>query len=445
MRINVFASMVAFAVGAVAIAVSAEGSQEDRTETFRQLELFGDVLSRIEADYVTDTDQAELIEAAIEGMLTSLDPHSTYHNPDSYEDLRVSTRGEYGGLGMEVTRRDDFITIVSPISDTPAERAGLRTNDKIIAVDGESIVGISVDDAVALMRGAVGEPVTITVAREDEDPFDVTLVRDTIPLRTVATRLEEGVPYMRIAGFNERTTEMVQEGISELEDEYGAPLPGLILDMRYNPGGLLDQAIGVTDVFLDGGEVVSTRTRDPRDTQRYNARPGDRLNGAPIVVLINGGSASASEIVAGALQDHRRAVVLGKRSFGKGSVQTIIPLGRNGAIKLTTQRYYTPSGTSIQARGISPDIEVSQARIAPVEAASRHQRHEADLRGALRNDQSKGNNKDKGEGVKRNDDGEAGESEAKTTPSAPQRGDYQLARALDLLRGLALYRNRIVN
>ena len=248
MRINVFASMVAFAVGAVAIAVSAEGSQEDRTETFRQLELFGDVLSRIESDYVTDTDQAELIEAAIEGMLTSLDPHSVYHNPDSYEDLRVSTRGEYGGLGMEVTRREDFITVVSPISETPAERAGLRTNDRIIAVDGESIIGVSVDEAVEMMRGAVGEPVTITISRSDEDPFDVTLVRDTIPLRTVATRIDEGVPYMRIAGFNERTTEMVHEGITELQEEYGAELPGLIIDMRYNPGGLL--AVSYTHLTL---------------------------------------------------------------------------------------------------------------------------------------------------------------------------------------------------
>ena len=417
MRINVFASMVAFAVGAVAIAVSAEGSQDNRTETFRQLELFGDVLSRVESDYVSDTDQAQLIEAAIEGMLTSLDPHSTYHNPDSYEDLRVSTRGEYGGLGMEVTRRDDFITIVSPISDTPAERAGLRTNDKIIAVDGESIVGISVDDAVALMRGAVGEPVTITVAREDEDPFDVTLVRDTIPLRTVATRLEEGVPYMRIAGFNERTTEMVQEGISELEDEYGAPLPGLILDMRYNPGGLLDQAIGVTDVFLDGGEVVSTRTRDPRDTQRYNARPGDRLNGAPIVVLINEGSASAAEIVAGALQDRERAELVGMTSFGKGSVQTIIPLGSNGALRLTTARYFTPAGRSIQAKGIDPDIEVDQPL--PEDLAGKVKaRGESSLRGHL--------------------EAADGEEESGSFAYVPAevKDDQQLKAALDLLRGL---------
>lgn len=424
MRINVFASMVAFAVGAVAIAVSAEGSQEDRSETFRQLELFGDVLTRIEADYVSDTDQAELIEAAIEGMLNSLDPHSAYHNPDAYEDLRVSTRGEYGGLGMEVTRRDEFITVVSPISDTPAERAGLRTNDRIIAVDGDSIVGMSVDDAVELMRGAVGEPVTITIARDGEDSFDVTLVRDTIPLRTVATRLEDGVPYMRIAGFNERTTEMVHEGLTELENEYGAELPGLIIDMRYNPGGLLDQAIGVTDAFLDGGEVVSTRTRDPRETQRYNARPGDRLNGAPIVVLINEGSASAAEIVAGALQDRERAELVGMTSFGKGSVQTIIPLrgGRDGALRLTTGRYYTPAGRSIQATGIVPDVQISSFPLDNEEDSTPQLSSEADLPGALEN--------------------ENGDHRADTVIAEVEQPpvdwaeteDYQLFRALQILR-----------
>tara|TARA_R110002072_G_scaffold64835_3_gene160944 strand:- start:1292 stop:2602 length:1311 start_codon:yes stop_codon:yes gene_type:complete len=425
MRINVFASILAFALGAVAISVAAEGRQEDHSETFRQLELFGDVLSRIESDYVTETDQTQMIEAAIEGMLTSLDPHSAYHNPDSYENLRVTTRGEYGGLGMEVTKRDEFITIVSPISDTPAERAGLRTNDRIIAVDGDSIIGITVDSAVELMRGAVGDPVTITIARAGEDPFDVTLVRDTIPLRTVATRIDDGIPYLRIAGFNERTTEMVLEGIVDLEAEYGAPLPGLILDIRYNPGGLLDQAIGVTDVFLDGGEVVSTRNRDPRDTQRYNARPGDRLNGVPIVVLINEGSASAAEIVAGALQDRERAELVGMTSFGKGSVQTIIPLrgGRDGALRLTTGRYYTPAGRSIQGTGIIPDLQISSFPISEDEDAPGSQvRLEADLPGALEN--------------------ESGEARAETDIAAveqppadwPEDEDFQLSRAQEVLR-----------
>ncbi|MGK0265970.1 MAG: carboxyl-terminal processing protease [Maricaulis sp.] len=424
MRINVFASILAFALGAVAITVAAEGRQEDHSETFRQLELFGDVLSRIESDYVTESDQTQLIEAAIEGMLTSLDPHSAYHNPDSYEDLRVTTRGEYGGLGMEVTKRDEFITIVSPISDTPAERAGLRTNDRIIAVDGDSIIGITVDSAVEMMRGAVGEPVTITIARGSEDPFDVTLVRDTIPLRTVATRIEDGIPYLRIAGFNERTTEMVLEGISDLEEENGGPLPGLILDIRYNPGGLLDQAIGVTDVFLDGGEVVSTRNRDPRDTQRYNARPGDRLNGVPIVVLINEGSASAAEIVAGALQDRERAELVGMTSFGKGSVQTIIPLrgGRDGALRLTTGRYYTPAGRSIQGTGIVPDLQISSFPISEDEDASSVVRLEADLPGALENESGEGR-------------AEADLAAIEQPPAAwPEDEDYQLSRAREILR-----------
>tara|TARA_R110000868_G_scaffold12796_1_gene60570 strand:- start:4435 stop:5742 length:1308 start_codon:yes stop_codon:yes gene_type:complete len=424
MRINVFASILAFALGAVAISVAAEGRQEDHSETFRQLELFGDVLSRIEADYVTETDQSQLIEAAIEGMLTSLDPHSAYHNPDAYEDLRVTTRGEYGGLGMEVTKRDEYITIVSPISDTPAERAGLRTNDRIIAVDGDSIIGITVDSAVELMRGAVGDPVTITIARAGEDPFDVTLVRDTIPLRTVATRIEEGIPYLRIAGFNERTTEMVLDGIAELEEENGGPLPGLIIDIRYNPGGLLDQAIGVTDVFLDGGEVVSTRNRDPRDTQRYNARPGDRLNGVPIVILINEGSASAAEIVAGALQDRERAELVGMTSFGKGSVQTIIPLrgGRDGALRLTTGRYYTPAGRSIQGTGIVPDIQISSFPISEDEDENVQVRLEADLPGALENESGEGR-------------AEADMAAIEQPPADwVETEDYQLSRAREILR-----------
>jgi carboxyl-terminal processing protease len=424
MRINVFASILAFALGAVAISVAAEGRQEDHSETFRQLELFGDVLSRIEADYVTETDQSQLIEAAIEGMLTSLDPHSAYHNPDAYEDLRVTTRGEYGGLGMEVTKRDEYITIVSPISDTPAERAGLRTNDRIIAVDGDSIIGITVDSAVELMRGAVGDPVTITIARAGEDPFDVTLVRDTIPLRTVATRIEEGIPYLRIAGFNERTTEMVLDGIAELEEENGGPLPGLIIDIRYNPGGLLDQAIGVTDVFLDGGEVVSTRNRDPRDTQRYNARPGDRVNGVPLVILINEGSASAAEIVAGALQDRERAELVGMTSFGKGSVQTIIPLrgGRDGALRLTTGRYYTPAGRSIQGTGIVPDIQISSFPISEDEDENVQVRLEADLPGALENESGEGR-------------AEADMAAIEQPPADwVETEDYQLFRAREILR-----------
>lgn len=386
MRLNYIAAALAFALGAGALAVSAEGFDTSREETFRQLELFGDVLSRIENDYVTEVDDAALIEAAIEGMLESLDPHSSYMNPDSFRDMQVTTRGEYGGLGMEVTIRDEMVTVISPFEDTPAERAGMEPGDHIIAVDGESIIGFALDEAVDLMRGAVGEPVTITILRGDEDPFDLNLVRDTIPLRSVAWREEEGFAYLRVAGFNEHTTEMLLDAIREINETYDGNVPGVILDMRFNPGGLLDQAIGVSETFLDGGEVVSTRYRNPGENQRYNARPGDMLNGAPIVVLINEGSASAAEIVAGALQDRERAVLVGMTSFGKGSVQSIIPLrgGRDGALRLTTGRYYTPSGRSIQGTGIEPDWFVSARRIDPEDEDNRIS--ESELPNALENE-----------------------------------------------------------
>ncbi|MEE2565642.1 S41 family peptidase [Hyphobacterium marinum] len=386
MRLNYIAAALAFALGAGALAVSAEGFDTSREETFRQLELFGDVLSRIENDYVTEVDDAALIEAAIEGMLESLDPHSSYMNPDSFRDMQVTTRGEYGGLGMEVTIRDEMVTVISPFEDTPAERAGMEPGDQIIAVDGESIIGFALDEAVDLMRGAVGEPVTITILRGEEDPFDLNLVRDTIPLRSVAWREEEGFAYLRVAGFNEHTTEMLLDAIREINETYDGDVPGVILDMRFNPGGLLDQAIGVSEAFLDGGEVVSTRYRNPGENQRYNARPGDMLDGAPIVVLINEGSASAAEIVAGALQDRERAVLVGMTSFGKGSVQSIIPLrgGRDGALRLTTGRYYTPSGRSIQGTGIEPDWFVSARRIDPEDEDNRIS--ESELPNALENE-----------------------------------------------------------
>jgi carboxyl-terminal processing protease len=368
MRLHILASAVIFGIGAAALAVSAEG-EDRREETFRQLELFGDVLSRIESDYVVDPDKAELIESAINGMLSSLDPHSSYLNPDDFEDMQVSTTGEYGGLGMEITQRDNLITIVAPFADTPADRAGLVTGDRILAVEGDSLVGATPTEAVERIRGPQGEPVTITIGREGEDAFDVTLVREIIEINPISYRLEDEdtIPYLRVTGFNEHTTERAVEALEDMENAMGGPLPGLILDMRSNPGGLLDQSVTLSDLFLDGGEVVSTRGRDPRSTQRYNARPGDILDGAPIVVLINNGSASASEIVTGALQDRERATVLGLTSFGKGSMQTIVPLrgGRDGALRLTTARYYTPAGRSIQATGIQPDIPVSARQLDP--------------------------------------------------------------------------------
>jgi len=424
MRLHIIASALFFGLGAATIAVSAEGDDGGREETFRQLDLFADVLTRIESDYVTDPDKAELIESAIDGMLQALDPHSSYLSPDDFQEMQVSTRGEYGGIGIEVTMRDEMITIVSPIAETPGERAGLESGDRIIAVDGESMLGADMTEAIDRMRGPAGEPVTLTIAREGEDAFDVTVVRDIIEVRAASWRLEEGdTPYLRITTFNEQTTENAVAGLRDLTEAYGGPLPGLVLDMRSNPGGLLEQSVTVSSLFLDGGEVVSTRGRDPRDTQRYNAKPGDMLNGAPIVVLINQGSASASEIVTGALKDRERATVIGLPSFGKGSMQTVIPLrgGRDGALRLTTARYYTPAGVSIQATGIVPDIAVAARRIDP-EAPSRFT--EASLRNALGN--------------------EAGEERAEIDAESveqppedwPEDEDYQLSRAIEVLQAM---------
>ncbi len=422
MRMHILASAVAFGLGAATLAVSAESEQTSREETFRQLELFGDVLSRIEADYVTEADKAELIEAAIDGMLGALDPHSSYLPVDEFQDMQVSTRGEYGGLGIEVTIQDEVVTVVSPISDTPAERAGIESGDRIIAVDGDSILGADLDEAVDLMRGLPGEPITITIAREGEDPFEVELVREIIEVRSVVWSMEGDLPYLRIATFNENTTENLLEGVADLREAAGGELPGLILDLRSNPGGLLEQSVSVSDVFLDGGEVVSTRGRDPRETNRYNARPGDALDGAPIVILTNAGTASAAEIVTGALKDRGRATVIGTTSFGKGSMQTVIPLrgGRDGALRLTTARYYTPAGVSIQATGIEPDITIAARRRDPED--DRPSRFtEANLRNALTNE----------DGVER----EELEPEQIEQPPEdwPEGEDYVLHRAKEIL------------
>ena len=357
----------------------------DKAETFRQLELFGDVLARVQTEYVVEPEESELIENAINGMLTSLDPHSSYMSPDDFSDMQESTRGEYGGLGLEVTMDPELgvVEVVAPFDDTPASRAGLQTNDYITAIDGESIVGLSIDEAVDKMRGPVGAAITLTIVRAEEEPFDVELVRETITVNPVTAEVKDGVAYIRLSTFaNEHTHEKLGEALAEMRTQLGGRLPGIVLDLRNNPGGLLDEAIAVSDVFLDAGEVVSTRGRDPRDTQRYNAQGGDDTNGAPVVVLVNGGSASAAEIVAGALQDRERATVIGETSFGKGSVQTVIPLrgGRDGALRLTTQRYYTPSGRSIQATGIVPDIEIAAARIDP---EARARQRESDYPNAL--------------------------------------------------------------
>ncbi len=411
---------------------------EARTEeTYQLLDLFADVFERVKRDYVEEVGDEELIQAAINGMLTSLDPHSGYLDPSHFKDMQVQTRGEFGGLGIEVTLEEGFIKVVSPIDDTPAFEAGVQPGDFITHLDGESVLGLSLSDAVEKMRGPVGTDINITIRREGAEPFDLTLTRDVITIRSVRSRLEGNVGYIRITSFSEQTEEGLVKAIDSLKEQSDGDVDGWVLDLRNNPGGLLDQAIAVSDVFLNEGEIVSTRSRDASDTQRFSARPGDLTDGQPVVVLINGGSASASEIVAGALHDQQRAILVGTRSFGKGSVQTIMPLPGHGAMRLTTARYYTPSGVSIQAKGIEPDIEVEQARIEAMEARSL--RSEADLRNALDVDR---------------DGTPDSERQAPPTVPAPATADtaeggkepamvdYQLSRALDLIRGLALYHNR---
>ena len=429
--------MAILGIGAVfALSGSVTAKEKDRSETYRLLELFGDVFERVRSDYVEKVSDEELIEAAVRGMLTDLDPHSAFLNRKHFRDMQVQTKGEFGGLGIEVTMEGGYVKVVSPIDETPAFRAGMKAGDLITHLDGEHVQGLTLSQAVEKMRGPINSDITLTV-RRDTKSFDVTITRDKIRIRSVRSRTEGNVGYVRITSFSEQTEAGLNKAVEKIKTELGDKLAGFVLDLRNNPGGLLDQAVMVSDAFLEGGEIVSTRGRVQENAQRFHATPGDITNGLPIVVLINSGSASASEIVAGALQDHRRAVILGKNSFGKGSVQTIIPLGRNGAIKLTTQRYYTPSGTAIQAKGIVPDIEVTQARVEVFEGNARRERHEADLRGALDNDQSS-TNKDK-------PNAKDGEDKADPAARTQKRVDYQLARALDLLRGLALYRNRMVN
>ena len=437
-------------------------AETNTSETYRQLNLFGDVFERVRSEYVEPVTDEQLIETAINGMLTALDPHSSYLNRKSFQDMQVTTRGEFGGLGIEVTMENGVIKVVSPIDDTPAFRAGLQPGDLITHLNGEAISGMSLADAVEKMRGPVGSDIKVTIRRgEGAEPFDVAITRDTIKIQSVRYRQEGDVGYIRITTFNEQTQTGLERAIERLQKELGDKLTGYVLDLRNNPGGLLDQAISVSDSFLDKGEIVSTRGRKAEDGQRYNAKSGDLAKGKPMVVLINGGSASASEIVAGALQDHHRAVVLGTQSFGKGSVQTIIPLPGHGAMRLTTARYYTPSGRSIQALGISPDIEVQPARVEEIQQGLR--RREADLRGALRNDTLSNqpprpapqvvppptpttptpapNTPAPAPGVQA-PQGEEGDPAA---AAANDQFDYQLARALDLIRGVSLFNTRAAN
>jgi carboxyl-terminal processing protease len=422
---------IGFVVTALAFTgLGAALAQAATSETYRQLNLFGDVFEKVRSDYVEEVPDSQMIEAAINGMLSSLDPHSSYMNDKNFRDMQVQMRGEFGGLGLEVTMENGLVKVITPIDDTPASRAGIKTNDLITAINGQQVQGMTLAEAVEKMRGPVDSKITVKVLRQGvAQPLEITLQRAVIRLRSVRYRREGDVAYIRITSFNEQTQQGLDKALAELDKEIGKEkIQGVVLDLRNNPGGLLDQAISVSETFLDKGEIVSTRGRHPEDTVRYNAKTdGDKERGKPVIVLVNGGSASASEIVAGALQDHRRAVILGTRSFGKGSVQTIIPIPGQGALRLTTARYYTPSGRSIQAKGIEPDIEVVQAKPGSAAAAAAQAtiRSEADLPNHLKGD----------------NEGDTPDDAAKTRAAEeiPENKDqdYQLAYALDLLRGVS--------
>jgi carboxyl-terminal processing protease len=408
------ASAMSLVYGAPGSAANAAGS-----ETYKQLAIFGDIFERVRAQYVTPPDDKSLVENAINGMLTSLDPHSSYMNAEAAQDMRVQTKGEFGGLGIEVTMENDLVKVITPIDDTPAAKAGVMAGDFIAKIDGEEVRGLTLNDAVQKMRGPVSTPITLTILREGADkPLEIKVVRDIIKVKAVKFRVENDIGYMKITSFTEKTYDDLESAIQTIKKQVPKDkLKGYVLDLRLNPGGLLDQAVSVSDAFLDRGEIVSTRGRDPKDVTRFDAKAGDDIDGKPLIVLINGGSASASEIVAGALQDLRRATVVGTQSFGKGSVQTIIPLGENGALRLTTALYYTPSGKSIQGKGITPDIKVDQP--VPAEMQGRDlTRGESDLKGH----------------IKGADESDTGSGSAAYVPPEPK-DDLQLIYAEQLLRG----------
>ena len=417
--------------------------QADESSVYEQLDLFGIVFERIRSQYVEDVDESELIEAAINGMLTSLDPHSSYLPPRDFEDMQEDTRGEFGGLGIEVTQEEGYVKVITPMDGTPAFEAGVEAGDYITAVDGENILGLTLEDAVEMMRGPVGSDITVTIVREGlEEPLDITITRDTIRLTASRVRKEGDSIVIRVSTFNEQTMPNIEDGLKTLEEAGEMEgINGVVLDLRNNPGGLLTAGVALADAFLDQGEIVSTRSRDITDGDRFNAKEGDITDGLPLVVLINGGSASASEIVAGALQDHHRAVVVGTKSFGKGSVQTIMPVQGDGAIRLTTARYYTPSGRSIQALGVSPDIVVAQPPRDPNAEAEEDEednaltplrRSESSLRGAITNDS-----------LSEEEQEQVRQEQAAAEEAAQLRDeDYQLAYAIDILKGLGVIEPR---
>jgi len=418
-----------------ALMAQAKNGSEDKNRVYEQLNLFGEVFDRIRSGYVENVNSSDLISAAIRGMLTSLDPHSGYMPPESFQDMQVDTRGAFGGLGIEVTQEDGFVKVVSPMDGTPASEAGIQSGDFITHVDGEAILGLTLSEAVDKMRGPVGSEVSLTIVRNlDEEPFDVVIIRDIIKLTAARVRVEDDVIIVRVTTFNEQTTPNIKKGIKEKIDELSGKdnVSGFIIDLRNNPGGLLSEAISVSDMFLNQGEIVSTRGRNNGQAKRYSASKGDLAENKPIIVLINGGSASASEIVAGALQDHKRAVILGTKSFGKGSVQSVIPLGENGAMRLTTARYYTPSGRSIQALGVVPDIIVEQLpRLNKEKEEDEPSTRitEADLKGALSNDRLSDEEKEL----------LAKEKKIQLKKIQRRKTDNQLSFALDVISGLNIY------
>ena len=410
------------------------------SETYRQLTLFGDVFQRVREAYVEDVTDKDLIKSAINGMLANLDPHSSFMGDEDFQDMQVQTKGAFGGLGIEVTMEDGFVKVVSPIDDTPADKANIQPGDLIIGIDNEGVYGLTLDEAVEKLRGKIGDPVIITIRRGKNDPFEVKIIRDEIKISSVKSEVFDNIGYIRLTTFSQQTTPGLVKAVQGFKKDLGDKLQGIVLDLRNNPGGLLSEAISVSDSFLELGEIVSTRGRNGNDSTHHYSRPGDIINGLPLVVLINSGSASASEIVAGALKDHKRAVLLGTRSFGKGSVQTVIPLPGHGAMRLTTARYYTPSGISIQAKGISPDIEVKVAKIEPIDFGIVR---EEDIRGAL-DKKEKENSTEIDDNI--TDISEISEetslgSELDVTEKTQDEIDFQLSRALDLIRGASVFSN----
>ena len=393
---------------------------DNEISEYDYLKFLGESIEKIKTDYVEHVENKEIVESAINGILSSLDPHSSFLNAKNLEDMKIQTKGLFGGLGIEVTMENGFVKVISPIDDTPAYKAGIKAGDYITHLNKKSVIGLTLDEAVGKMRGPVGSKLKVTIGRTNMEPFDITIKRDVIKITSVRSRIEKDVGYVRITTFSEQTNKSTKEAIKKLKKNKN--LKGFVLDLRNNPGGLLEQAVYVSDLFLEKGEIVSTRGRDSENPETYKAKPGDVINGLPLVVLINGGSASASEIVAGALQDHKRAIILGTQSFGKGSVQTIIPVNPYGALRMTTARYFTPSGRSIQKKGISPDIVVDEAKLEKVK--KRNGNRESDLIGALDNPNQEMENND-------------------TNNEKESTNDFQLSRALDLVRGISLYKNKL--